>query len=90
MAHEFNIVSVKQCAQEKNSNFTYKIMSSELMRNLGMKLWGYNRQFCENISSVFISSQKTNQVLRNARKKIQNRTENITLLYKFIIYLHLE
>ena len=47
-------------------------------------------QFCENISSVFISSQKTNQVLKNARKKIENKTENIILLYKFIIYLHLE
>lgn len=90
MAHEFNIVKVMRKGKKK-SNFNYKMMSSELIRNLELKLWIiYNRQFCESINSVFISSQKTNQVLRNARKKIEKKTENITLLYKFIIYLHLE
>lgn len=64
----------------KISNFTYKITRSEPMRNSGMKLCSYKRQFCANISSVFISSQKTNRVL-NARKKIENKPENITLLY---------
>jgi len=45
MAHEFNIVNGKLCAHEKKkSNFTYKMIISALVRNLGMKLWGYNRQ----------------------------------------------
>lgn len=71
------------------SNFTSKITSSEPTRKLGIKLWGYKRQFCVNISSVFISSQKTNQAL-NAKKKVENKPETITLLYELIIYLHLE